>query len=425
MKNNRVLYAALLLTLLTAAPVKSAQAFIRESPQFQADNTIIRSIDDSTWIIYSEHGIRGTFTMVHRTNLSTTVMDLGYRTITVSDFEIYGDMLFFCGSTIGQFPNKAVFGSIRLAGFPYIPVEYTIVDDFLFFKKMEILSLDRFLLIGENTRSKYQFIEVQQTFYPTNWAFGVYDAVPDYVDVLDDVAGNSQYAVFTGRNSSLDQGYIFFADYATYGWFSNSQPIQMLNYTYSVKSPLLLEYCESGAFATASLGDNNLLSVSAYIAPSHYSSQQAITGYGITDVADIKYKRNQQLLEVLTHHSDYELYYSQIFHFDNTLVYSSPSSVTGHRANDYWLSSVEEMPVYVPGGLNNMLSTGFNYAGNLCLFKYTPTYHNCMEKDEIVVREIEKSPQSINLSLTRKTISPQVIYLPTTADSLGMNTICN
>ena len=362
--------------------------------------------------------------MENRHNHVTPVLDLGYRTFIIKDFEIFGTTVYFCGLITTQFPAKAVFGTFKLSDFQYGNVTYAEFDDYISFDKLEILAMDRFLLIGKSVNSEYHFIEVQQTYAPLSWSMYIYDQVAEYVDRLDDVAGNSQYAVFTGRNTSQNKGYIFFADYASAGWLASPQPIQMLTYAYDVTSPLLLEYCESGVFATVALGDDSLLSISTFSGPTHFTTRQAISGYDITDVCDLKYKKNQQRLDVLTHHSDYELYYSRIFHFEPTFIYYTTSTVTGRQASDYWLSSLEESPVYVPGGLNLMLSTGFNYYGNLTLHRYSSTSFNCWEKVEMKVQEIDKEPKETELSFERKRLNVLLYYPSTTTYTLETNTIC-
>ena len=425
MKHNNKTFALLffLLTQLIAVPSTRAQAFIRENPNFPVDHTIVRDIDDSTWLVYSMYNNRATFTKVSRSGYVTPVMDLGSRTVVITDFEILGNKVFFCGTTY-EIPTEAVFGSFKLTAFPNSLVEYTRLAEYTSFDRLEVLAQDRCLLIGKTIEEENHFIEVQETYAPTSWSFYAYSGLAGIVEKLDDVAGSGSYAVFTGRSLAQNKGYVFFADYASAGWLANPQPIQYLEYSYRVISPLWLEYCQDNYFATATLSDDILMHVSAYSAPNHFSTQKVITGYGITRVCDVKYKKDLKRLEVLTHHSEYDYFASKIFHFEQNLINPNAGTVTAHSALDYWLTSLDDSPMSYPGGLYTMVTTGFNYGGDLSFHRYNPTASRCWEKEEIKVNDLEnnRKPVEINLERTRIKVYPEP--LPTTSYYHEMERIC-
>lgn len=121
-RSRRTAKLALLLTLICAAvPTLQAQGpFIVENTNLQVDNTIIRTVSDTSWLIYSEHGNRGVFSLMTESSMIAQVMDLGYRTVKVNDFEIINNIVYFCGETVGTFPTKAVLGMFNLYTFIYI-----------------------------------------------------------------------------------------------------------------------------------------------------------------------------------------------------------------------------------------------------------------------------------------------------------------
>ena len=423
--NKTIALLILLLAQLAVVPSVRAQVFIRENPSFPSDHSIIRDIDDSTWLVYSIYDDRATFTKVSRSGYVTPVMDLGHQTVVISDFEVYGHSVFFCGSTYGV-PSKAVFGSFKLAAFPNSNVDYAEIEEYASFDRLEVLALDCYLLIGKTVEEENHFIEVQSSYIPTCWTFCAYGGLGGIVEKLDDVAGSGSYAVFTGREFEHNRGYVFFADYATAGWFANTLPVQYLECPHLVLSPLWLEYCQDNHFATATLGDIGLMHVSAYNAPYHFSTQRVITGYGVTSVVDVKYKKDLQRLDVLTHHSTYDYFASKIYHFEPNLTTPyAAGSVSAHSATDYWLTSLENSPMAFTGGsLYTMVSSGFNYGGALSVHRYNNAQFNCWEKVEIKAEDLENHHKPVQIELVRNRIKVCPGILPTTSYYQEMKKVC-
>lgn len=411
MKNiNTVTKLICLLALLSfASSALYAQSFIKENHHLFADKTMVRHISDTSWIVYTEAPNNCSFSKIQKVSNTTPIMRLNTRAITINDFEIVGGIAYFCGMTT-TIPSKAVIGVFNTVSFPGSVVYLAEVPSFLSFDKMELLATGEFLMIGKDVNSQYHFIQVIETL-PLTWNLYIYDQIPQLIDKIDDVAANNQYAVFTGRNTSLNRGYVFFIDYSTTG-FINSQPIQILECSYNVRHPLLLEYCESNAFCTATMGNDSLLYVSAYLGPTHLSTQRLITGYRASELADLRYKKSNSRLDVLINQPDYENFYSLILHMESNLINTGVGSATAHLSTNYWLSSLGDSPDYVPGGSGMMVASGFGNLG-LSFHRYHANVFSCWEKLILHASDVENNNRPFERILERNHIKAIPEILPT------------
>lgn len=180
------------------------QAYVKQMPALEGDKAIVREYNENKYLIYSQQGHTNSFTMYVEGNQILQTMnfsdDYPGDKITVHDFEIFNDTVYFCGDATSYKYSQAIMGYFDLATFPAstLYISYASMSSF---KKLDVFSeiqtpyITHVVFVGENdTVLSYAVDAIRQT--TTNWnsyCLGVTD------DILDDVAATDNHIVFTSR----------------------------------------------------------------------------------------------------------------------------------------------------------------------------------------------------------------------------------
>ena len=437
MKNNtqhrsrttakRVLLLALLLAAATVAPAQTS--FIREDVNILSDNSIIRQVNDTSWVIYSYYANRATFILATSNSPVVKVMDLGYRTIVINDFEVTGNTVYFCGNW-NSFPAKAVLGKFSLSSFPYSPnIKVATVDTMMTFDKLDLMNSSiglHMLMVGRSSYTDYRIVDTYEMLSP-NIVFNIFDQTPDIADKWDDIAVTNEHVVVSGRNTNVNQPVLLYLDQPVPGGaFPNPSTATYLQCAYTANQPVWIKYCEDDAFATATISLNNWLYVSGFTGTTHISTQRSITNYDFMDCVDLAYNKYNRILDVLVHHSVSNTFSSSIYHLEPSMIYSSPSTVSGHNLSNYWLNSVTDVDPSAPMYFGLFLTTGFNGGGGeLSMQRYPYTGFKCWEKKEIKMDDEELSPKTKEALLPFYKYNTMYDYFPVTGYEWEMEIICS
>lgn len=135
----------LLAVTLLLAPAVQGQEFIKEVKNHYDNYSVIRQYRENCWIVSDYNLGKTVFSMVTETGTITHQLVFGYIPETDStvvwDFKIYNDTIYFCGQTWYGSTSQAVWGYFPLAGFPSVPVYYSI-SKYMSLNKLEVFSAD-------------------------------------------------------------------------------------------------------------------------------------------------------------------------------------------------------------------------------------------------------------------------------------------
>lgn len=398
----------LLISVLLAAIVPAAQAqtvFIKHVYYFRTDNSIVRSIDDTTWLTYNQWGDWSVFILSTKSNPTVKVMDMGHQKIAVKDFEIYGNKVYFCGTTLDQTPGVAVAGYFNVGPFPSSAIRYATYDDMTSFERMDLVDFTgdvHFVMVGHNEEMVYHFVDAHVLF-PTTFVFREYTGTETIAERLYDIAVTKDYVVFTGRSNNSIRPVLFYVDHTATGLTPNPLPAQYLEYSYYSSQPVWIDHCEQNAIATATLNENNKLFVSAYLGTTHFSTQYSVMNNGINTCVGLKYNKQKRVLDVLTHRVEEETYNSTIYHYLPGCLNYPTSTITGHKKDNYWLYSLSDSPVSGPGASGYFVTTGGTQ--DRWYFSIHRYYYNgfyCWDKVEMKIDEYEGTDKTVDIELDVK-----------------------
>lgn len=405
----------LMALIWTSVPTAMAQnTFIKEIYYYRSDKSIVRQIDDTSWITYNRQREWSVFILSTKTDPQAKVLDLGISKIDVNDFEISGNTLYFCGTTLDQTPGVAIVGKFSISSFPSGLVHSARLNEMVSFDRMELVNSDigpHMVIVGHTREMDYRFVDVHES-YPYLFHFNVYTGTEEVAQRLDDIAVTKQYVVFTGHNSATQRPILFYLNHPTGGFYPSTLSSQYVECQYTARQQIWIEHCEEDAIATATLNQDNTLYVSAFLGTTHLSTQYFLLNQGINSCADLNYSRESKYLDVLTRYTDGENYKSTIYHFYSALINLVTGVVQGHEKDSYWLNSLVASYINAPGPSGYFVATGASDEWYLSLHRYLYSAFPCWNKvEKTAVRDLWSS-QPLIKELLGKTYTVESQILP-------------
>ena len=217
---KRRLFFALLLVLVVPA---CSQNVLYEVTCLPSDRSIVREYKENVFVVYNTGANSNSFNLVDLNSMSVNSIDVGPS--EVNDFEIYKDIVYFCGKVgsqalVGWFDIPAVFSgmaSVRLTYLPSMtcPQNTGYTDYFTNVKKIELMDIGggmHLLLVGESYCSREPTLATRffadLFFNGTDWTF---EATQEHSAIFyyDDVAVTDNRVVPVGHKNPSNAEYIY------------------------------------------------------------------------------------------------------------------------------------------------------------------------------------------------------------------------
>ena len=376
MKKLIITECLLMAMLGTFAPTIQAQEYIKNIDNLPGEITLVREYKNDKRVICSSRYDSTTFVMVTENGVSAPYITI-LEDIHVSDMEVFGDTLYFCGS-IYRGSLIGYVGFINLATFPVSSIRLALMYELNYCHRLEVF------------RSCYDSrIHVIATAKETTGKTCLIDCVKDNVlgweyykstgeetsKVYDDVAATNQQVIVTVRDNIDSSGSVYYFNHPTpgnhifYGYFNE------LAVYGNVMSEILVEGKELGEFIIASKIRQNSVYPYFYLNCFDVVSLNATTlqfrrTYGSGDVAgtnansifDLKYNRIDKETDMLVNCQYNGFRNSEIYHIDTNIV----------TAKDlYEVQDIQSLD-FLKDDCVNFIGSGYGSRGELWFYKYSP-----------------------------------------------------
>ena len=373
MKHHNKSFALLFLLLaqLAAVPSARAQEYIKEVVLQESRFNIIREYRANTRIVYTKESSTnygGEFLMITESGITTPLISLR-DDISVSDFEILNDTVYFCGISYLYY-TRGIVGYFPLSSFPTSSVDIIFTTDYEQFIKLEAFHSKyggqlHLALTGKMRDGAYCLVDVPNPTSGTPCSF-YHIYLPDYI-AADDVAVTSNYIVATVRNSRDNhEGKLYYFAHPSPGMTFFYGIVNTLYVDYNITSFMHLEACYDDFFVVSyrtTYLEDPWIHVKGYTGTTNNPGDAAIhTQYVNHYPVDVKYSSQGEDLDVLS----VELTGTDT----NSVIYHIPYSgyVMSRRYNDQLMCSLD----YLQTDSLCFIASGRGPNGLLWVYKYSP-----------------------------------------------------
>lgn len=404
----------LLFALLMVANHASGQNFIREETAYTSDDhSLIRSVSDTDWIVYSHSGYNECFRV---TNSSTVVPffslcnDEDYE---INDFEIFHDTVFFCGC-LHDTTDYAMFGMFPLAGFPSTTVKYKVFTGLKSFTKIAMFSsagTTHAALTAIYHRGFGTMVDIIKQS-ASSWLFCVADR-SSYFESYDDVVALSEYVVFSSRNMKTSPfvkrlaQFVYHSIPTTPGnTFLSVNPAVKVVRTMEVKSPIVMNAWANNAFNTANTASASKISVGQFVGTNYLGSSETPSQSGLA-IRELGFNLFNMETELLVNVQNANTNGSLIYHFE-TANFLNNTVLYAHNYADQFLYSLSD------AGLFDLLqvSCGHHASNNrLRVYRYKYTLYDCALRETL-------SSECVDYGVNDDFLTVSIDAYPKTLDEL-------
>lgn len=381
------LFASCLLLLAMQFGVTLKAQDLRRQLQAYSNTSIIRQYEEDRWLCYN-YSIKGNeFYMVSSNGSQTPLMMLKNDNLQIMDFEIFNNMVYFCGHATENNVKSAVLGFFPLGTFPNSPVEYDIFHELASFNRLDVFTAEDQIHVvltatvkGIESRMVYTIVDAREN-NDGSWIYCVLDNKNIRCD-FDDVAVSNNRVYFTARSARDD---VPDAYNSTELWYFDKPVLygvplflntvqKRFHYNWPV-GPVLIEhlYDDRVAMVLRKYPDDLVYFM--------------FNGYSFTytcklifdnsaehlDIFDIKYNRPTNKIDVLTGNRKESLWNSRIFTF-HMYSWLFPVSIPVREFPGHEVQSLDyngTMPDYY-------VASGHDIGENLNVYRYNqPDTGNC------------------------------------------------
>ena len=399
-----------------------------------SSSTIIRQWRADKWLCYNR-GKANEFYMVSPNGSTTPYMTLENDSIMITDFEIFDDVVYFCGYKAANTYN-AMMGYFPLATFPNSIVKYSTIPDVFSFNRMDVFSAENQVHVvmtasktyGE-AREVYTIVDAMENS-DGSWMYYVLDD-PEKSLHFDDVAVTDNFVVFTARSlrddnyDSFNTTELWYFDKPTiYGVpvFLTSVDIRCL-YNWP-KGQVIIEHLYSDKFIIALRKGSDVIVSSLYDGLFYNNTCKLILNDSIDtrEVLDIKYNKSSDRYDILTCHPQNESLTSRILTVPLNNHYNPSGTVQMRTFRNKEIQSTDFLSL-VP---NQFVVSGHNHASNLIVCKYDQlSSGNCFELSTVVSEKVLYNRRSVKNDISVKIYKRHVQDIPTADNNVETKTICD
>lgn len=385
MKNIKNLWTKTLLIVFlgaSIAPGVKSQELVSDIIGNNSDSAIVRVIDSGKWMVY---GIKYPYSEFYLYSVgSSVVQSLKMEDeMHVSDFEKFGDNIYFCGYYYVNGTKTGMAGYFNLSSFPSCPVFYYRFSHHSELKKIDLYSVAssgyelHMAMVGETTAGEGSVVDAVVTS-GTSMSYQSYD---EEYEVFDEIATTDNYVVTASRVPGSSGDYINirrFGRPTSLGCtiFSVSHSRKQITYP-TADGPVAL--CSMAVDSVAMMYDWGSHAVVSTHYTTPFSSPQYMVYLNKHRSLQIKFLKKMNKLEGLFEISPSGLpVYCEALYMPMTQPPLSIGGITGHRFWDNLMLSMD---------LCNNSPSGIVSAGRLNstsyprLFRFSGgVWESCSEK---------------------------------------------
>lgn len=221
-----------------------------------SDTSIVRGVAVDTVLIYNYNQV-STFSLVASND--SNVWTIYIEPIVVKDFEVFENMVFFCGYRVEEEVKQAVIGYFYLNLFPNNEVYYRYVDDCKELRKLDVYEIKEsqfekeIHLVSTGTTGTRSNVLIDMPVFSPSLVNCYVQISNDENESFDDVAVTQNYVVVSSRSKVQDIPIVKFwyydrpalvgqsIFYSTVHSFSISSPV--------AETPVVLEHTAIDSFA--------------------------------------------------------------------------------------------------------------------------------------------------------------------------------
>lgn len=371
--NKTIALLILLLVQLAIVPSARAQEYIKEISQQESRYSIVREYKSDVRIVYNKESYTyfgGEFLMITESGVTTQLIALG-DDISISDFEILNDTVYFCG--IGYLGyTRGIVGYFSLSPFPSTMVDIIFTEDYEQFIRLEAFRSKyggqlHLALTGKLRGGGCCLVDVPNPTSGTPCHF-YHTLLHDYnYNAVDDVAVTDNYIVATLRNPrGSHEGKLYYFGHPSPGTHFFYGLVNTVDVDRDITSFMFLEACHDDFFVVSyrtTYGDNAWIHVKGYSGTTNTPGDAAIhTRYVNHYPVDVKYSSHGEELDVLS---------NEFTGTDtNSVVYHIPygGHITSRRYDGQRICSID----YLQPDPLHFIASGRGKDGLLWVYKYSP-----------------------------------------------------
>lgn len=385
----------ILMALLAGAP-SNAQDLTRLL-YAHSDTSIVRHYGEDSMLCYNYGVSKGnTFFKVGVSGSMSPFLRLRDDSIRIMDFEIFMDVVYFCGlKKINKNNSYAVMGFFRMADFQNAIVKYDVFDGLLSFNKLDVFTAEGQVhvvmtatgVLEDSVVSRYSstIVDARENS-DGSWIYCILDNAKDKYHFYD-VAVTDTKVVFTAKALRED-----FPDYfdATELWCFDKpvlygMPVFLTNMTMGClynwpEGNIPIEYMYENYFVIAYTRDGGV-AASLFNGLNYIRTCKVQFGENDKprDVLDIKYNRTSDRSDILTRAAKEDPWNGKIFTIPHANYYYPGAvperTIVGH--------DVMSLDMVVPAA-DNYVASGYDTASDLYVYRYNePDSGNCFPRTEI------------------------------------------
>lgn len=360
-----ILRTVFFLTVILLCFTTLAQESVEEPASFKDNYSIIREVNERESLIYDCYQGSSRFTLTTEGSTTVEVISQRYQFSHIHDFEILnGEDVYFCGdwywcdAQYNQVLKSVYIGHFTMSSFRDTAWYHSVpVDTISLRRECEIIKvkkLDVFedesgvahvLVTGLHSSGKWCVVDAS-LLGTGQWQVNIVLSASSQ-EIFDDVAVLDNYVAVSMHDVTWQTGKILlFEKYTPLGFVF---PYPTVGFTkidlpYRVDGDVLLEWCESDAFVSAS---HSAIENAVYISGFNYSTQIATIGLPLasdltpcSQLRDISYSNRSRDLMLLQYELTGADTLSVVYRLDSSLLSSPTMQIFGNRYDCETLSSI-------------------------------------------------------------------------------------
>ena len=246
-KAVKLLLKLILLTLLP--PTAYGQEFVKEIALAKSQKAIVRDVSGEKWLVYDWYlnsiDMENAFLLVSENGATAPMLQLPSSIYMVNDFEIFDDIVYFCGRNKN---GKAILGRFSLQGFPNTEVCIWTIPEMYSFNKLDVGMMNQVLhvfMTGEGALGGYNVVDAAP-LTSTYWNFCISNVQLDWC--FDDVVFTTSDVVYSAH--SLQGNYSVVIEFPFPSLYSYILPGSFQSAElHDVKNNILLKASSPGKYA--------------------------------------------------------------------------------------------------------------------------------------------------------------------------------
>ncbi len=321
---------------------------------------------------------------------------------TVYDFEIFNNVVYFCGVKSNATGGYGVLGYFPLAGFPATTINYLNIPLFSRVKRIEVGTMagqTHMVAIGDGIQGAAEIVDAIDM--GGSWAMHFFDS-SDKEIVFTDLAITDNYVVVTGyqqHNLFVPARVYYFDKPTSSGGTLSPLYIPWIEIYERSSHNIIIEACEGDAFVVAlargvnDMGSSSFILV-AYDYQNHISTNIITEPYSPVQLKDIKYYSRYKISELLLYIDNEDVRYSVIYTLLPAMAIGN-ATAPGIRYDNRYINSIDKNSVLTDHFVASAINPAMSHIEHI-LYNFA-TVGSCLSYYENVVNKLDYKRDPKNL----------------------------